>query len=66
MPTNQIYKIRSKRNGLTLRISKGHFATGHSHTNYYIDVTVPKARLSEASAIAKELVDAIDPLEYRK
>ena len=56
MPTNNIYKIRSRRNGLSLRISKGHFSTGHSHTNYYIDVTVPKSRLSEASAIAKELV----------
>ncbi len=56
MPTNQSYKIRSKRNGLVLRVSKGHFATSHSHINYYIDVTVPKSRLSEASAIAKELV----------
>lgn len=56
MPTNQTYKIRSKRHGLDLRVSRGHFATSHSHTNYYIDVTVPKARLSEASAIAKELV----------
>ena len=56
MPTNQNHKIRSKRNGLVLRVSKGHFATSHSHINYYIDVSVPKSRLSEASAIAKELV----------
>lgn len=56
MPTNQSYKIKSKRNGLVLRVSKGHFATSHSHINYYIDVSVPKSRLSEASAIAKELV----------
>ena len=56
MPTNQTYKIKSKRNGLVLRVAKGHFATGHSHINYYIDVSKPKSRLSEAAAIARELV----------
>lgn len=56
MPTNQSSKIRSKRNKLFLRVSKGHFATSHSHINYYIDVTTQKTRLSEASAVAKELV----------
>ncbi len=35
---------------------KGHFATSHSHINYYIDVTMQKSRLSEAEAVAKELV----------
>ncbi len=50
------YKIPSKKKNLFLRVSKGHFATGHSHTNYYIDVTTQKARLSEAQAVAKELV----------
>ena len=29
----------------------------HSHTNYYIDVTTQKMRLSEAKAVAEELVD---------
>ena len=56
MPTDKTYKMKSKRNGLVLRVSKGHFATSHSHTNYYIDVSLPKSRLSEASALAKELV----------
>jgi orotate phosphoribosyltransferase len=39
-----------------LRVTKGHFATGHSHTNYYIDVTSQKTRLSEAKAVAEALV----------
>ena len=56
MPTEKTYKIRSKRNNLFLRVSKGHFATSHSHINYYIDITTQKTRLSEATAVAKELV----------
>lgn len=56
MPTQNSYKIRTKHKNLFLRVSKGHFATSHSHTNYYIDVTTQKTRLSEATAVAKELV----------
>ena len=56
MPTTNSYKIRTKRKDLFLRVSKGHFATSHSHINYYIDVTTQKTRLSEAAALAKELV----------
>lgn len=56
MPIENAYKIRTKQKNLFLRVSKGHFATGHSHINYYIDVTTQKTRLSEASAVAKELV----------
>ena len=56
MPTTDSYKIRTKQRNLFLRVSKGHFATSHSHINYYIDVTTQKTRLSEASAVAEELV----------
>jgi len=56
MPTANSYKIRTKRNNLFLRVSKGHFATSHSHINYYIDVTTQKTRLSEAQNVARELV----------
>ena len=56
MPTSNAYKIRTKQSDLFLRVSKGHFATGHSHINYYIDVTTQKTRLSEASSVAKKLV----------
>ena len=39
-----------------LRIARGHFATNHSHINYYIDITYQKTRLSEAKDSASELV----------
>lgn len=39
-----------------LRIARGHFATNHSHINYYIDITYNKTRLSEARATAYQLV----------
>lgn len=52
------YKIRTKNPDVFLRVQKGHFATAHSHTNYYIDVTTQKYRLSEAKAVAKEMVRA--------
>lgn len=55
MPTTDIIKINTKRNNLFLRVAKGHFATNHSHSNYYIDVSAQKSRLSEAKAVAKEL-----------
>ena len=51
-------KLPTKNRNLFLRVAKGHFATSHSHINYYIDVTTQKARLSEAKAVAKELVAA--------
>lgn len=40
---------------LPLRLAKGHFATNHSHINYYIDLTMTKHRLSEARKAAVEL-----------
>lgn len=54
----ELTKIRTKNKNLFLRVAKGHFATTHSHTNYFIDVTTQKTRLSEAKAVAKELVAA--------
>ncbi len=56
MPTQKTDKIYTTRKNLLLRVSRGHFATGHSHINYYIDVTMQKNRLSEADAVARELV----------
>lgn len=56
MPTDKSYKIRTKKKNLFLRVLKGHFATSHSHINYYIDVALQKSRLSEAQAVAEELV----------
>ncbi len=51
-------KIKTQHNNLYLRVLKGHFATNHSHSNYYIDVVAQKSRLSEAKAVAKELCNS--------
>ena len=60
MPTKEAFKLPTKRKNLFLRVTKGHFATSHSHTNYYIDVTTQKMRLSEAKAVAQELLPYYD------
>ena len=44
-----------RRGNVPLRVARGHFATNHSHINYYIDITTQKIRLAEAKAVAKEL-----------
>ena len=51
----QLMNMR-RRGNVPLRVAKGHFATNHSHINYYIDVTFQKTRLSEAKATAYSLV----------
>ena len=45
-----------RRGKVPLRMARGHFATNHSHINYYIDLTDHKTRLSEAKDSAYELV----------
>ncbi len=54
--SENVFKIRTNQKNLYLRVLRGHFATSHSHINYYIDVTTQKSRLSEAKAVARELV----------
>ena len=56
MPIENSYKIRTKGKNLFLRVTKGHFMKTNGHMNYYIDVTMQKSRLSEARAVAEELV----------
>ena len=46
----RLVKMPTKKQDLFLRVAKGHFATSHSHINYFIDVTIQKTRLSEARA----------------
>ena len=38
-----------------IRVIPGHFATNHSHINYYVDMTIMKSRKSEAAAAASVL-----------
>lgn len=56
MQPNSLYTIMTKRQNLPLRVQRGHFATSHSHINYFIDVTMLKTRLSEAKAVAEEIL----------
>lgn len=48
----QLIEYRNHYSGLPLRVAHGHFATNHSHINYYIDLTMTKHRLSEAREAA--------------
>ena len=48
-------KVIATRGGVPLRAAKGHFATNHSHINYFIDITTQKTRLAEAKAVAAAL-----------
>jgi len=52
----ELKKLPSTRGNVSLRYAKGHFATNHSHINYYIDITYQKTRLSEAKDTARQLV----------
>ena len=52
----EIKELPVMRGNVPLRYAKGHFATNHSHINYYIDITYQKTRLSEAKESARELV----------
>ena len=45
-----------RRGNAPLRIAHGHFATNHSHINYFVDITYQKTRLSEARDSAQQLV----------
>lgn len=42
-------------NKVAIHAAPGHFATGHSHINYYIDITSLKSRISEARELARVL-----------
>ena len=43
------------KDNIVLKVFQGHFATGHSHINYYLDVTPQRFCLSEARKVAQEL-----------
>ena len=50
-------KVYSQYNNfLSVKVIPGHFATNHSHINYYMDMTTLKTRQSMALAAAKSIV----------
>lgn len=48
--------LTTRKGKVPLKIARGHFATNHSHINYYVDITCQKFRLSDAEECARELV----------
>ena len=57
----QLIQYPTRNSSLPLRVARGHFATSHSHINYYIDLTMTKHRLSEAREAAAELTASFNP-----
>ena len=52
----RMFKVHAKGDpSVALKVIPGHFATNHSHINYYIDLTTLKARQNEAQAAARLL-----------
>ena len=52
----ELFDLPIRYGDVPLRVARGHFATNHSHINYYIDITYQKTRLSEAKDVARQLV----------
>ena len=50
-----IQELPIRKGNVPFRVARGHFATNHSHINYYVDISYQKTRLSEAKAVAKQL-----------
>ncbi len=55
----KFFKIPVCVGDVTLRVARGHFATRHSHINYFIDVTRQQSCLQEADAVAQQLAQRI-------
>ena len=51
--TTKIFSRASSK--VAIKVIKGHFATNHSHINYFVDMTTLKSRQSEAAAAASVL-----------
>jgi orotate phosphoribosyltransferase len=62
---SRMVKFYSKdSNLLAVHAIPGHFATSHSHINYYVDVTSVKTRAAEAREAAKVLYSKIPKTNY--
>lgn len=52
----EIETLPVRHGNVPLRVARGHFATNHSHINYYIDITNQKVKLNEARDMARQMV----------
>ncbi len=55
MEDREIKIVSNINQNAIIRVIPGHFATNHSHINFYVDMTVMKSRRSEAAAAASVL-----------
>lgn len=61
----RMVKFYSKEsNMVAIHAIPGHFATSHSHINYYIDITSLKTRVQEAKEVARVLYQKIGRLPF--
>lgn len=51
-------------NRVAIHAIPGHFATSHSHINYYIDITSLKTRVQEAKDVAAVLAGKLTGMQY--
>ena len=56
----QIMEYPNPNTSIPLRVARGHFATNHSHINYYVDLTMTKYCLSEARSAALALAQKFE------
>ena len=62
---SRMVKFYSKEsNMVAIHAIPGHFATSHSHINYYIDITSLKTRIREAKEVARVLYQKIGRVSY--
>lgn len=62
---SRMVKFYSKEsNMVAIHAIPGHFATSHSHINYYIDITSLKTRIQEAKEVARVLYQKMGRLAY--
>ena len=54
-------KLPTSKSELFLRVAKGHFATSHSHINYYIDVTTQSPAMGMLNRPASDIVAVTMP-----
>ncbi len=55
MPKIKYQNVQAMGTDAVLKVAKGHFATTHAHTNYYIDMTTLRAKTNEAEDVARTL-----------
>ena len=53
----QMIEYPNPTGSLPFRVARGHFATNHSHINYYVDLAITKYMLSEARGAGIQLAN---------